>query len=137
MSDWTLSLDARHRRLQALVAAIDAGGSAGTLALYTTARPESGGGIPGSAPQVPLTLGHPCGVVTDASLAFNDSGFSQIVSSGQALWGRISTSAGDWVADLDVVDDMETYAYPVIRLLSAQLYAGAYLALIGAVLVEP
>lgn len=136
MSDWALSLDTRHRRLQALVAAIDAGGAGGTLALYATARPTSGA-TPASAPLVQLTLVYPCGSVTADSLIFADSEFRQIVSSGQALWGRISTSAGDWVADLDVVDDTEAYGYPVLRLLSAQLYAGAYLALIGAVLVDP
>lgn len=117
--------------MQALVAGIDAGGAGGSLALYSTTRP-SAGGTPGSVPMVVLPLAWPCGVVSGNTLVFTDSAFAQITMSGRALWGRICTSAGGWAADLDVLDSTTVATSPVIRLTDPQLYAGAFLALIGA-----
>ena len=93
----------RNNRATVIRDAIDAGGAAATLEVYAGTRPGTGGAITTQTLLGTVTFSYPCGTVSNGVLAFDAiAQDSAADASGEAAWGRIKTSAGAFVADLDV-----------------------------------
>lgn len=133
-----VTLAMRNASLAALVATIDAAGAGARLDVYATARPAPNG-APGGAPMVTVTLHFPCGTVTAGALDLADTAYAQISTSGTAAWARLISAGGAWVGDFSVgtqaMHDADPATAEVIVGVTT-MYAGAFLALIGARIVS-
>ncbi len=119
----------RTTRATILKTAIDAGGAAAVLELYTGARPATGAAITDQTLLGTLTFSYPCGTVTDGVLTFD--AITQDASAdadGEAAWFRIKTSAGDFVMDGSVSD---TGGGGDLELNDASISAGGPIAVTG------
>lgn len=89
--------------LNAIKSAIDAGGAAATIKVYTGAMPAT----PETAVTTQtllgtLTFSYPCGTVSGAGLTMDAiTQDSSADATGSAAWARILTSAGAAVKDID------------------------------------
>lgn len=127
----------RNGALAALAAQIDAAGAGAKLALYATTRPAPNG-APGASPLVTVTLAHPCGTAAAGVLSLADTEFAQILNGGTALWARLLAADSTWMADLSVGTPAMRASDPLtaeVVIAATTLYAGAFLALIGAQIV--
>lgn len=102
MATLRLAQTARTGQLTAISAAIDAGGAAATLELYTGTIPTNADTAVGA--QVLLgvcTFSYPCAAsVTLDTLTFDTiTGDSSADATGTATWGRVKTSAAATVFD--------------------------------------
>jgi len=94
-----MSVDARNARLDALTAEV---GPAGTLTVYSGARPATGGAA--TTPLVTFTLGSPFApAASGGTLSPTLPGNATATGTGTASWFRVSTSGGAQVVDGDVV----------------------------------
>ncbi|PLX93465.1 MAG: hypothetical protein C0621_07470 [Desulfuromonas sp.] len=119
----------RTTRATTLLTAIDAGGAAGVLELYTGARPATGAAITDQTLLGTLTFSYPCGEVVDGVLTFDAiTQDAEADADGEAAWGRIKTSADAFVMDLDVTD---TGGGGDIELNDATISAGGPIAVTG------
>lgn len=133
-----VTLAMRNASLAALVATIDAAGAGARLDVYATARPAPNG-APGGAPMVAVLLDFPCGTITAGALDLADTDYAQINNSGTAVWARLLDAAGAWVGDFSVgtqaMHDADPSSAEIIVGVTT-MYAGAFLALIGARIVS-
>lgn len=93
----------RNAMVQVIQAAIDAGGSAGNLLLYTSPQPATGGSVGGATLLATFVL--PYASAPSASggvLTFNAITPVTAGASGTTIWGRFTTSASAFVADCTV-----------------------------------
>ena len=122
-------------RLQALTRALDAGAGAGKLTVYGGTQPTAGGAASGAA-LVVLTFPKPSlNSVSGGLLTLKNPAAAAVAVDGVATWARLSDSGGVWVADVNV-GAAGTGAAIEISASSAQLYAGADLAVTVATLAE-
>lgn len=99
----TFPLATRNARATVTLNAIDAGGAAATLKVYTGTRPGTGGAITDQVLLGTTTFSYPCGTVVNGILTFDAITQDNAAdASGEATWARIETSTGAFVADLDV-----------------------------------
>lgn len=89
----------RNARLQAIVDALGAGG---TLTLYTSPRPATGGTATGTVLSA-TPLKNPVGTISSGQLTFTKPDDVQATGAGTATWARL-TNGGTFVADLSVSD---------------------------------
>ncbi len=112
--------------------AIDAAATPGKIAIYGTARPATGGAA-GGDPLAVFVLEQPCGTVSASGVLTITPpvGMVQITNSGSPAWARFldgddtplfDATAG--TSNAEVIVDQETF------------YAGAFTALVSAVLTE-
>lgn len=89
--------------LTSVLTAVDAGGAAGQILIYTGTKPASPDIAPTSCTLLgTLTLSYPCGVVGTRALTFSKvTEDDSADASGTAAWARIQTSAGVAVIDVD------------------------------------
>ena len=99
----TLSTDTKDAVLNALKAKIDSGGAAGSIKIYTGAKPAGPGtAISNQVLLGTLALSYPCGDVVDGALTFDPiTQDSQADATGTATWARILASDGSAKADVD------------------------------------
>lgn len=84
-----------------MITAIDAGGSAGTLTIYSGSRPATGGAATTALAVLPLS--YPCGTASSGVLTFSAiTTDTSADATGTATWARIATSAGNFVVDMSV-----------------------------------
>jgi hypothetical protein len=94
----------RNSMLQALADAINAGAGAGTIKIYTAARPATGAAVGGATLLATLTFSDPAqsgiaaGVLTFAAVTSDASADA----TGTAAWARIESSTPGFVADISV-----------------------------------
>jgi hypothetical protein len=121
----------RNARLDALAAAIDAGGAAGLLRIYSGARPASGGTV--TTLLAELTFTYPCAAAASGGVLTFDEIFDDpsADSSGTATWARVVTSAGAFVFDCDVGTSGSD-----INLTTTAITAGATVSITSASLTE-
>jgi hypothetical protein len=115
--------------LQATLAALDAGTTGASIALYATTRPAVGD-VPGAEPLAIITLPQPAGAIEAGVLTLAPVGDALIMSTGVAAWARVSEN-GATLFDCDVSDTTGT---ATIRLATTQLYAGGSVRLASGVL---
>lgn len=125
-----ISTACKEARLVAVRDLIDSGSGNGVLRLYASARPAAGG-TPSSSHLVEIQFKKPCGTVSGGKLnleQLNTLG-DVIITTGQAVWGRILTGAGDFVADGDVSDSAGSGDFKVGGTTGTWLYEGGSLQL--------
>lgn len=88
---------------QEIADAFDAGGSAGTIDVYTAAQPANGDVAVGAQTKLgTLTLSYPCGSVASGTLTFDAiTSDATADASGTAAWVRGKDSNGNTVGDFD------------------------------------
>lgn len=90
-------------RLKALTRAIDGGGAAGKVVLYDGTRPATGAAITTQNLLVTQPFAYPSlGNVSGATLTLAMGTAALATKTGTASWARITDSAGNFVADMDV-----------------------------------
>ncbi len=97
----------RNARMSAVLAAIDAGSSAGVLTIYGGTRPSTGGTRPTALVTYPLGVvsgTKPSGSVSGGSLSLLTNGSTGVLAdnSGTATWASIATSDGTFCMDCNV-----------------------------------
>lgn len=115
--------------LAATLAALNAGSTGATIALYATVRPAIGADA-GAAALATFTLPTPAGSIAAGVLTLANADNALILTTGVALWARVSAN-GNVVFDCDVSDTAGT---ATIRLAATQLYAGGSVSLASGVL---
>lgn len=103
-----LGNSAKNAMLNALRALIDAGSGAGTIKIYTAPKPSNGAAVTSQTLLAELTFSDPSAPTAAGGVLTFDpiTGDSSANASGTATWARISDSAGNFVADLDVSDTL-------------------------------
>jgi hypothetical protein len=91
----------RNTRMDAIKTAIDAGGAAGKLRIYSGTRPATGGTETTLLAELPLAFPS-CGASSGGVLTFNGITAANAVATGTATWARVLTSANAAVVDLSV-----------------------------------
>ncbi len=92
----------RNTRMTDVLNAIDAGGAAGQILLYTAPRPATGGAVGAATLLAQNAFSFPCaaapagGVLTFSAITDDPAANN----TGTAVWARITTSAGAFVADV-------------------------------------
>lgn len=93
-------------RLRALPRALDSGGGAGYLHIYTSPAPVTAGGEPPQESVLLCGLALPYPSVTtyaDGVLSLTPSSSPVMATvTGECAWARFTTHQGLWVADLDI-----------------------------------
>lgn len=98
-----LSATVRTATMQAI---ITAAGASALLDLYTTARPASGAAITTQTLLSSNVCASVLGVAAAGVLTFNAVASAVAAATGTAVWARLTTSAGVFVADFDVGSDV-------------------------------
>lgn len=124
----------RQARAEAVVGQLDAAATPGSIELYATTQPASGGAAGGS-PLAVTVLQKPCGSVAGGIVSFAVSLPAQVVTGGTVLWARAKDGDGNWVIDGNVAVTGTPGAG--FTLDDVVLYAGAFVFLFGATLTEP
>lgn len=125
-----LALGIRNTRLNSIRDAVDAGGSAGKLCIYSGDRPYTGG--PAGEKLAEFTLSHPCAMdAEDGMLVLEPVEAVNASASGKAKWARVLTSRQSFVFDCSVgVGTGE------VQLKSADLYEGMKVTMTSGSLTE-
>jgi hypothetical protein len=90
----------RAAQLNQIITAIDAGGAAATLTIYSGTRPATGGALSGNTVLISFPLAYPVAATTSTgTLTFSAVASAVAAATGTASWGRITTSAGVFVID--------------------------------------
>jgi hypothetical protein len=124
----------RNNRATVILDAIDAGGAAAVLEVYTGTRPGTGGAITTQTLLGTVAFSYPCGSVSNGVLTFD--AFTQddaADASGEATWARIKTSSGTFVADLDVGVTGSTAA---LKMNTTSVVAGAPIIITSGAIAE-
>jgi len=93
----------RNSMVQTIQAALDANGPPGTLKLYTTPQPATGGAVGGATLLATFTMPNPSapgasgGVLTFSAITPVMAG-----ASGTAVWARFQDGSSNFVADCTV-----------------------------------
>jgi hypothetical protein len=134
--DLTLSSRVKLARANAVRADIDSAGINGKIKFYAPPRP-AGGDTATGALLATLTLMLPCGAVDATGLQLSAPPISQAIASGFISWARITDGADNYVMDGSVVaaTDPDAALAPFV-VDTAQVYAGGYVTLIAATLIE-
>ena len=127
-----LTIQAKNARLAGLRDAIDTGGGTAHLRLYAGPQPPLGQ-PPGGGHLVSISLPAPCGTVANGELALSVPSWVVVSASGTLAWGRITSRAGEVIADLTVG---VTGSGQAIECNSLAVAAGGLLAITNAVLRE-
>ena len=124
--------------MTALKAAIDVGGSAGSIDFYNGTRPTTGG-TPSGTLIVNTPLAYPCGTVSGGTLTFAAGANGLISASSTPTWARIKTSAGAFVADCNcrLVGASPATDPEEIVLNATSILTGAYVAISGGAISAP
>ena len=134
-SSVTITPYLNYHRLLGTRTAMDTGGSPATLAIYGSARV---GALeePTTAPLVVLELTNPSGDVDGAgTYAITAVGFSMVLTTGEALWGRFTSRSGNKLMDMNcraVGDPPEVIGEIVLP--SRTLYAGGTTTLVSCII---
>lgn len=125
-------------RLRALTRAIDGGGSAGALLIYSGTRPATKGDaittqallvlVPFAFPALDSLIGN------TLTLAITPE--TLISSTGICSWARVISSAGTFVADMGIALETDVESTEPLRVGQFQLYEGGSIILTLATLVE-
>lgn len=112
--------------LNQIKTAIDAGGAAGSIKIYSGTMPADPSIAPSSSPTHKLLgtlpLSYPCGSITANTLNFGSiTQDSAADDTATATWARIATSAGVAVMDVDVSTSVGSGA---IKLNTTSIVAG-------------
>lgn len=129
-----LAAAVRNARLQAIVTALDAGGAAASLILYTGPQPDPGADLTDQVALATLTFNRPAGSVANGVLTFAGLAEVQAKEEGTAAWVRAAASDASIVFDADVgaKDSGST-----IEISNTTLYPGALVQATKAQLIEP
>lgn len=91
----------RTARAQAIIAAIDAGTSNGTINVYSGTKPATGDAVTTQTLLGTITFQKPCGTATNGILSFNATANTAVGADGTISWARIKNGNGVMVADVD------------------------------------
>lgn len=94
------STTVRNNRLTQVVNAIDGGAGSGTIKIYDSTRPASGGTV--TTLLATLTFSKPSGVVSAGVLTLSAITSGTAAATGTATWARLADSTGTFVADVNV-----------------------------------
>ncbi|WP_316150046.1 hypothetical protein [Cupriavidus sp. BIC8F] len=132
-----LSTTVIQDRLKALTRAIDGGGAAGTLNIYSGTRPaNSGDAITSQVKLAALPFAYPsAGTISGTTLPLLIGASQLALKTGTASWARITASDGTWIADMDVGVGTEV-ALSAGGTPTTQLYEGGDVSASVASLVE-
>ncbi|WP_051975372.1 hypothetical protein [Cupriavidus necator] len=98
-----LSTTVIANRLKALTTAIDGGGAAGVLNIYSGTRPDTGAAVTTQVKLAALPFAYPsAGTISGMTLPILVGASQLALKTGNATWGRIVASDGTFVADMDV-----------------------------------
>lgn len=93
----------RNARLNVIRDGIDAGGSAGTLDIYSAPRPSKGAATTDQVLLATVTFDYPCAPDAGAGeLVFSVMSSGVGLGTAEATWARIRASGGAFVADASV-----------------------------------
>lgn len=124
----------RSSRMQALLNAIDANATPGTLALYTATQPATGAAITDQVLLGTLTFARPCGSVTDGVLTFYAiSQDGNADATGIATWARARDGNGVFVADMDVG---LTNSGAAVQMDNTQIYQGGIISVTSGTITD-
>lgn len=100
---WALNDDLRSARIALVRDALDAGGLAGVIRLYSGTRPAPGGAITTQVLQCSVPLAYPCGTVSGPTLTFDEPEDDGVrVAGDEITWARLVDSDDVFVADATV-----------------------------------
>lgn len=117
--------------LTQIINAIDAGGAAGSIKIYSGVMPVDPSVAPSSSPTHKLLgtlpLSYPCGTITANVLNFSTITPDSVADdTATAAWARIATSAGVAIIDVDVSTAVGSGA---IKLNTTSIIAGGPISL--------
>lgn len=92
----------RNARLGLVRDAIDAGAGPGTITLYSSTRPATGGAVTSQTVLAVGTFASPCGSVASGQMALDTITYTNGMAAGFATWARIEDGSGAFVADCSV-----------------------------------
>lgn len=107
--------------LNAVRDAIDAGAGTGRLYIYTEPQPDPGAEITTQTLLAQLLFNEPSGTVSGDTLTLAINEDETADATGIAVWARITDSDGNWLADMDVGNEVSS---AVLKLNSLQIVAG-------------
>lgn len=98
-----LTTAVRNGMANSIVTAIDAGGAAGSIKIYSGTQPANPATAAGGTILSEHVLAYPCGTVTNGVLLFGAIGEDQFANAtGTATWARIFDSTGAACLDCSV-----------------------------------
>lgn len=129
------SLAIRNTRAQAIINAIDAGATPGTISFYTAPKPATGGeAVTTQTLLGTLTLSQPCGSVLNGELVFNAIADDAAAdNTGVIAWARVLD--GDGTFCLDAACGVTGSGSP-IELPSLNTIAGGLIEMSSAKIIE-
>ena len=134
MNQIQYSIAARTAKVQALANVIDTGDGQALLTLFTGSAPAAGEPITTQLAVVALPIPAPCAQqVAGGSLTLHQLPETMAIADGTVTWGRITSRAGEVVADLSIglPGSEAALILPIV-----DIYAGATLRINSAQLVE-
>lgn len=124
----------RNNMLNQIRDAIDGGGGAGTIKIYTGTRPATGAALSGNTLLGTLTCSDPCAAAASGGvLTFNSiTQDAAADATGTATWARIEDSAAAFVCDASVGTSGAD-----INLSSVSITAGGPISITSATITAP
>ena len=129
-----MSTSLRTARAQAIIDAIDAGATAGTIKFYTGTKPSSGAAITTQTLLGTVLFQNVCGTATAGALTFSAMANTAVVADGTISWARIADSTGAFVVDVNcglagnsatvIFNNLDVVAGSNFSILSAQIIEG-------------
>ena len=96
-----MSTSLRTARAQAIIDAIDAGSTAGTIKFYTSTKPSTGASITTQTLLGTVLFQNVCGTATAGVLTFSATANTAVLADGTISWARIADSTGAFIMDVN------------------------------------
>jgi hypothetical protein len=96
-----MSTALRTARAQAIIDAIDAGSTAGTIKFYTATKPSTGAAITTQTLLGTVLFQNVSGTATTGVLTFSATNNTPVLADGTISWARIADSTNAFVMDCD------------------------------------
>lgn len=110
-------------------ALISAAGAGARLLMFSVPR-LAVGAIPESPAALAITLASPIGHVDQGGVVLTTTAYYQAVASGDILWARLETQAGEWIADFSAGESNDD-PVPDLIMPGRRIFAGAFYRLLG------
>jgi hypothetical protein len=134
MAGIRLSPILKTARLQAVIAALDAGPGPAQLRLYTGPAPDGGAAVTTQTLLATLVLQKPAGNIAGDVLTLAPIADVLAVGAGAVAWARLVDSTGAWCADLEVT---VTGGSGAVTMDNLTVYPGGTLRTVSATFKEP